>query len=346
MSLYPAPSPRHAEPTIQPSYFTSSLYTEALREDISDLVAEFQEQYTANASEAPFSVFKRTWRAQKWHLLQLRVFDDRTPSWDIKTSHDLEKTKTCEPLFTRATTLLALYTFYSTQPLETIPAIWHLKHIPIPIDHLRDLQTIADSLDTSDFASLRRPAAYVLRFLREGNVFLILPNSNLHPENPRSLPRETYLDHGRIASADAPATKKKGRPTKNDKTRKMKSAMHNLEGWLDKTRPFVELPPPAVGTSASASAAPKVEGYKLIKAELLDLMATEGPGSEGHAAILKANEFILQRLKEVREVVPHDDDSVEDSSSAGIGRVELAVEDLERGLNRGVLDLLEGSGKR
>lgn len=78
MTLCPAPSPSHADPTLQPSYFTSSLYTEALRQDIVDFVTAFHEQFVArNESETPFAAFKRVWRAQRWHLLHFRVFDDR-----------------------------------------------------------------------------------------------------------------------------------------------------------------------------------------------------------------------------------------------------------------------------
>ena len=77
MALYPAPSPSHADPTLQPSYFTSSLYVDPLREDITELIAAFQEA-CATSTVPPFIAFKQVWRSQGWHLLHLRVFDNRT----------------------------------------------------------------------------------------------------------------------------------------------------------------------------------------------------------------------------------------------------------------------------
>jgi hypothetical protein len=89
MALYPAPCPSHAEPTLQPSYFTSSLYVESLRTDIEHLVLLYQEQYTARNTEPPFSVFKTVWRSQGWHFLHLRVFDDRTRERFLNTTFRL-----------------------------------------------------------------------------------------------------------------------------------------------------------------------------------------------------------------------------------------------------------------
>lgn len=79
-------------------------------------------------------------------------------------------------------------------------------------------------------------------------------------------------------------------------------------------------------------------------------MAIDGQNSdsEGHSAIVKANQLVLQRLQEVQAYVPQASDSLsrQERESAGVGRVESAMEDLAQGLNTGILGLLEGSGNR
>ncbi|KAJ2927210.1 hypothetical protein H1R20_g9884, partial [Candolleomyces eurysporus] len=340
MALYPAPCPSHAEPTLQPSYFTSSLYVESLRTDINDLVLLYEEQYKANNAEPPFSVFKSVWRSEGWHLLHLRVFDDRTRERFLTTTFRLflEKSKKSEPPFTRVTAVLALYTLYSTQPLGTTPALWYLKHITIPADQHNDLQELDAIPSGTELSALRPTISFILRYFRENGVFLILPDSNSLPENPRSLPREVHVDRGLIASLDPSSTKKKGRPTRNDKTRKAKSAVDSLESWLDKPQPLTE-DSPALTKS-------KADEYQLLKSQLLVAIDGQNPDSEGHSAIVKANRLVFRRLQEVQTYVPQASDSLsrQERESAGVGRVESAMEDLAQGLNPGILGLLEGSG--
>lgn len=75
MSIAPEPSTSRGEITLQPSYFSSSLYVDTLREDISTLIASFTKQY--NESVRPFDLFKKLWADQGWCWLHLRIYDGR-----------------------------------------------------------------------------------------------------------------------------------------------------------------------------------------------------------------------------------------------------------------------------
>ena len=75
MTIVPEPSTSRGDITLQPSYFTSSLYVEPLREDLRTLTDLFSEQY--EAAERPFELFKKLWTEQGWCWLHLRVYDGR-----------------------------------------------------------------------------------------------------------------------------------------------------------------------------------------------------------------------------------------------------------------------------
>ncbi|KAF7339780.1 GH16 domain-containing protein [Mycena venus] len=62
---------------LQPSYFTSSVYVKALRDDITTLVLNFHEQYKEDSTK-PFALFKTLWNAQGWKWMHFKVFDSRT----------------------------------------------------------------------------------------------------------------------------------------------------------------------------------------------------------------------------------------------------------------------------
>jgi hypothetical protein len=77
MSVPPAPSASRGQVIIQPSYFTSSLYVEPLREDITALINAFHDQYTETQPTQPFTLFKNIWR-NEWMWMHFKVFDSRT----------------------------------------------------------------------------------------------------------------------------------------------------------------------------------------------------------------------------------------------------------------------------
>lgn len=77
MSTIPPPTISRGDLTLQPSYFTSSLFVNPLREDIAHLVQLFTEKYLASDLSQPFSLFKQIWKEQGWNWLHLKVFDAR-----------------------------------------------------------------------------------------------------------------------------------------------------------------------------------------------------------------------------------------------------------------------------
>ena len=77
MSVAPSPSGVRGEVKLQPSYFTSSLYVDPFREDVSRLVDAFQHRYLQSGPAQPFTLFKSIWNSQGWMWVHLRVFDAR-----------------------------------------------------------------------------------------------------------------------------------------------------------------------------------------------------------------------------------------------------------------------------
>jgi hypothetical protein len=78
MSLAPAPSASRGDVVLQPSYFTSSVYVKALRDDISMLILRYHEVHSQPQSLGRFALFKSIWLRMGWHWLQFKVFDHRS----------------------------------------------------------------------------------------------------------------------------------------------------------------------------------------------------------------------------------------------------------------------------
>lgn len=152
MSTSAAPSVTRGEITLQPSYFTSSLYVQPLREDISLLVQTFTQQYLQGDRTQPFALFKKIWSEQGWIWLHFKVFDGRSRERFIGVTlrlfagelrfllqllgltHELaERALTAEDPLTRVTVLFGMYTFFSTQPSTSLPPVHSLKHIALPL---------------------------------------------------------------------------------------------------------------------------------------------------------------------------------------------------------------------
>jgi hypothetical protein len=77
MSLVPSPSAVRGDLTLQPTYFTSSLFVIPFRADIEQLTDTFIKEYTVDITQ-PFALFKRIWQDQGWAWMHLKVFDART----------------------------------------------------------------------------------------------------------------------------------------------------------------------------------------------------------------------------------------------------------------------------
>jgi len=78
MQPAPAPSAGRGDVVLQPAFFTSVLYVQPLREDVSLLTKQFREHYSErDLVVSPFSVFKQLWRSEGWKWLHFKAFDDR-----------------------------------------------------------------------------------------------------------------------------------------------------------------------------------------------------------------------------------------------------------------------------
>lgn len=77
MSIAPSPSAGRGEITIQPQYFTSSLFVHPLRDDIMNLINIFHIEYMQTQPAQPFALFKRIWNSQGWIWMHFKVFDAR-----------------------------------------------------------------------------------------------------------------------------------------------------------------------------------------------------------------------------------------------------------------------------
>ncbi|KAH6916883.1 hypothetical protein BKA70DRAFT_1417668 [Coprinopsis sp. MPI-PUGE-AT-0042] len=335
MALYAAPSPSHADPVIQPSFYTSSIYVDAFKADIEALVTEFHSRYIVETSKPPFSLFKEIWHSQGWKWLHFKVLDDRSRESYLHVSFRLflEKFNETRIPLHKAAALFGLYTFYATQPENTTPRLWNLTHIPIPSDWHNNLFALPEQLQEPTMRPLLICVLSVLEYLANKSVFLILPNSDSLSQNPRALPREIYVDQG---SVGATFTKKRGRPNKNEKTKRLKAGLAEAEDWLSRTE----------GLAPTQPTSP-FEDYTRLKSEFTSAAELCSATSQGHIAAEQANESILLRLREVSSLLSQEQDGpIPDSEMAGLRRVENAVEDMRQGLGSGVLGLLEGSGRR
>jgi hypothetical protein len=78
MSVSPAPSAGRGEIVLQPAYFTSSLFVDALHEDVQNLTRTFAEWYPRSHPAQAFAVFKSIWSSQGWTWLHFKVLDARS----------------------------------------------------------------------------------------------------------------------------------------------------------------------------------------------------------------------------------------------------------------------------
>lgn len=78
MSTVPSPTVSRGDLTLQPAYFTSSLFVNPLREDISHLIRLFAEKYLTGDLKEPFALFKKIWAEQGWSCFHFKVFDARS----------------------------------------------------------------------------------------------------------------------------------------------------------------------------------------------------------------------------------------------------------------------------
>lgn len=167
-------SPLHVAPSsaaprgdlaVQPAYFTSSLFVDALRADVRELERVFSKHYyaqlkTQSDSDAPpvkpFALFKLLWKSLGWQWLHLKVLEPRARESFVSVvlrlflgmhyfsfliycsmSIYLECTESKEKPMLRAVGLFALYTFYMSQPSTSVPRqFYRAQGIPIQLGNI------------------------------------------------------------------------------------------------------------------------------------------------------------------------------------------------------------------
>lgn len=208
----------------------------------------------------------------------------------------------------------------------------------------------------------------IVSSLVKSQAFYILPSTDLHPFNPRILPREIFVKDGfeisveieqnqTVADAGATTKKKKGRPTKRDKKKKAILALQQVDKWLEKNSVTVQSPegsavqPLTAHVLLSNPPTATLEKYRTQKTILLEAITVNDNGERDTArqALEKANGSVLARLRKLDEMVAEEGLEVggEGGERTGLARVERAVAALNSGTlvsKGGILGLLDGGG--
>ncbi|KAK7064356.1 GH16 domain-containing protein [Favolaschia claudopus] len=271
---------------LQPSYFTSSIYVKALRDDITSLIHNFHERYQQDNTQ-PFTLFKTLWDAQGWKWMHFKVFDSRTRDTflNVTVRLFLERMVKTEAPFTRTVALFALYTFFNTQPSGSAPPLCSISHIPIPIDQYTSLFSLPSTLTTPYLAPLQPFVSYVVSTLVNMQAFHLLPSSELGSMNPRDLPREIYVEEGLV---DTNQPQRKGHQTKRDKVIKARAALDAVSRWLEE--------PP------SSSPRQTLTEYRTQRTQLLQAIGLNS------AALREASQGVVERLREAQETMEEEVD--------------------------------------
>ncbi|EIN14051.1 hypothetical protein PUNSTDRAFT_56854 [Punctularia strigosozonata HHB-11173 SS5] len=360
MALAPATTASRGEIALQPSYFTSSLYVHAIREDIERLVRLFSARYLSSPGLGPFALFKQLWVEEGWCWLHLKVLEYRARDTFLATTLRLfsERCSESEPSLTRVLALWAIYTFFWTQPSVSAPTAHSVSRINIPLDVYASLLDLPTQLKGQPLVRLHPYTVFVLDRLLQAGIFHITPASHLCALNPRDLPREVFVPDasgpGSALGAELPGftsdvsatAKRKGRPTKREKLRKAKEAASGLGKWLEKTELNYRLEEGRSNTR---------ELYRQRKSTLLDVLEEHSLSDHGSSAALEnANEAILSRLQKIKHTVDGNKNWPEIEDQDGLARVERVVVGYRRrgqinenplSARGGLLSLLEGAGR-
>lgn len=63
---------------VQPPYFTSFTFVDAVREDVTLLIQSYADQYERARPVQPFTLFKDIWVSQGWTWIHFKIFDARS----------------------------------------------------------------------------------------------------------------------------------------------------------------------------------------------------------------------------------------------------------------------------
>ena len=151
MSFVPGPSASRGGITVQPTYFTSSLYVDSCREDIEALLQEFSKKYHETPIHS-FSLFKSIWVSSGWQWMHFKVFDAYARDAFLRVTIRLfmgmpsqiavycinspdvfipERMKPSETVLARVGGLYGIYVFYNTQPSASAPRLHAVPGIEV-----------------------------------------------------------------------------------------------------------------------------------------------------------------------------------------------------------------------
>ena len=244
------------------------------------------------------------------------------------------------------------------------------------LDVYKTLLTLPSRLEEAGLSRLKPYLIHVLDLLLEAQTFHVHPDSSLKAQNPSQVPREVVVPEGQDVSAflqttgreiaepeattSAPA-KKKGRPSKRDKIRKAKEALVSLEKYINKNAvpraaPLLALddevtsPPEMAHVVFGQAPHTSLANYGRRKDDLLDAIQSTDSSGSSRAALQRANESVLARLKQIDAMAAEQGLEVggEGGDQTGLERVQRAVDELQHssgaGAGGGILGLLEGAG--
>ncbi|KAJ8509416.1 hypothetical protein ONZ45_g8415 [Pleurotus djamor] len=367
MEVKPAPSVGRGAIIVQPSYFTSNIYVDSLRDDLMSLTHKYVLKYNSDSTK-PFELFKQLWKADGWPLLHFKVYDPRSREAFLNVSIRifLEGTIPSQPPLKRAISLFAMYTFFYTQPSSSTPPIDAVSRIPIPIDWLSSLKALPNSLTTPQLSPLRPHATHVIQKLLADKLFDICPSSEFFPLNPRTLPREHYRSVGTSVGDTLEKGKRKaGRPSKHEKAQRAQGAAEKLDSWLKETQ---VCPQDRVSDGLQTSTHTRTNTgtvailttdpvdtrstYQTDKATLLEMVkhASDLEDTNGaRMALEHANQFILARMRRLEEDARTRGLEVggEGGELTTLSRVEKAAAEMSlegEGWRGGILGLSNGAG--
>ncbi|KIY70165.1 hypothetical protein CYLTODRAFT_442171 [Cylindrobasidium torrendii FP15055 ss-10] len=327
--MLPAPSSQSGKFVLQPAYFTSTLYVNAISNDIDALEKTYESQYNGEKEkDKPFTIFKTVWCAMGWQWLHFKIFDARSREMFLRVTCRLfiERALKARWPLEAAVAIFGLYVFFKTQPAGS-PRLYTITHLPIPIDQYRSIIALPCEFG----APWKGSMTSVLRLLVAEGAFYILPEN---AQAPITLPREVLVQETPETVAEQP--KKKGRPSKADRAAKAQVAVSSLEQWLQKTgvpktsEPDSELTHHLLLESPSQTAIQYGNWKKTLLESLQDNL-------HGKDALHAANEKIVTRLQQAERLAP------ESAGGPGLERVQRAF--IEMSVNRGgLLSLSEGAG--
>ncbi|PPQ62979.1 hypothetical protein CVT24_006085 [Panaeolus cyanescens] len=185
------------------------------------------------------------------------------------------------------------------------------------LDHYSNLMSLPETMTSQHLLPLQPHVQFILRRLRTGAVFFLLPRSEDGPMNPRSLPREIYAPEGTSYALELGSQKRKGRPTKKEKGKKARHALEGLDVWLSKN---------ATEDEDTDVTPVQLAEYQRFKSYAMEVLKEEYGDSGLLTAADDIGRAVLMRMKDADAAMGGE------GNSSGVQILEKAVEDFKRTL--------------